>query len=153
MSKFISNFKSMIGLENEDLYDEYEDNDTEEVETYEEAAPIVTSRKKEFPIANKVVNIHNPGNTKVNIIKPTTFDEAPQICDDLKSKKIVVVNTTGLEPRVAQRLLDFMAGACYALGGDLQEVESGVYVLSPTGVDVSRDLKGDTNTKGFLNWR
>ena len=89
----------------------------------------------------------------MNIIKPSTFDEAPQICDSLKENKIVVVNTTGLEPRTAQRLLDFIAGATYALGGDLQEVEHGIYVLSPSMVEVTRELKEDTTAKGFLNWK
>ena len=112
----------------------------------------IINRRKEIREQNKVVSIHG-GNQKVNIIKPSTFDEAPQICDSLKENKIVVVNTTGLEPKTAQRLLDFIAGATYALGGDLQEVEHGIYVLSPSMVEVTRELKEDTTAKGFLNWK
>ena len=66
---------------------------------------------------------------------------------------IVVVNTSSLEPRTAQRLLDFIAGATYALSGDLQEVENGVYVLSPSMVEVKRDQKEESSIKGFLNWK
>ena len=143
----------MMGFEDEDLYDDYEE-ETEEMEKQEEPKESysIINRRKEIREQNKVVSIHG-GNQKVNIIKPSTFDEAPQICDSLKENKIVVVNTTGLEPRTAQRLLDFIAGATYALGGDLQEVEHGIYVLSPSMVEVTRELKEDTTAKGFLNWK
>lgn len=152
MGKFMTSIKSMIGMEDEDIYDEFEE-EVEKEEEYEEAPVSVLSRKRESQQVNKVVPIHGNAGTKLTIIKPTTFDEAPQICDNLKSKMIVVVNTTGLEPKVAQRLLDFMAGATYAMAGDLQEVESGVYVLSPSGIEVMKEIKADTTTKSFLNWR
>jgi cell division inhibitor SepF len=153
MGKMLSSLKNMMGFEDEDLYDDYEE-ETEETEKQEEPKESysIINRRKEMREQNKVVSIHG-GNQKVNIIKPSTFDEAPQICDSLKENKIVVVNTTGLEPKTAQRLLDFIAGATYALGGDLQEVEHGIYVLSPSMVEVTRELKEDTTAKGFLNWK
>lgn len=153
MGKMLSSLKNMMGFEDEDLYDEYEEEavETERQEEPKESYSII-NRRKEIREQNKVVSIHG-GNQKVNIMKPSTFDEAPQICDSLKENKIVVVNTTGLEPRTAQRLLDFIAGATYALGGDLQEVEHGIYVLSPSMVEVTRELKEDTTAKGFLNWK
>lgn len=153
MGKMLSSLKNMMGFEDEDLYDEYEEEavETERQEEPKESYSII-NRRKELREQNKVVSIHG-GNQKVNIIKPSTFDEAPQICDSLKENKIVVVNTTGLEPKTAQRLLDFIAGATYALGGDLQEVEHGIYVLSPSMVEVTRELKEDTTAKGFLNWK
>ena len=101
---------------------------------------------------NKVVNLHGSP-MKVMILKPETFDEAPMISDSLKENKIVVVNTSSLEPKTAQRLLDFIAGATYALSGELQEVENGVYVLTPSTVDVSRDMKEESSSKSFLNWK
>lgn len=153
MGKIMSSLKNMMGFEDEDLYDDYEEEtvETEKQEEPKESYSII-NRRKEMREQNKVVSIHG-GNQKVNIIKPSTFDEAPQICDSLKENKIVVVNTTGLEPKTAQRLLDFIAGATYALGGDLQEVEHGIYVLSPSMVEVTRELKEDTTAKGFLNWK
>jgi cell division inhibitor SepF len=86
------------------------------------------------------------------IIKPTVFEEVTDICDDLKNRKIVVVNTTSMDPKVAQRLLDFMGGASYALGGELQEVEKGVYILSPSNVEVTNELKNELSSRGLFNW-
>lgn len=153
MGKMLSSIKNMMGFEDEELYDDYEmeEYEEEEVETPKESYSVL-GRRKEQKEANKVVNLHG-SQTKVHIIKPNTFDEAPQISDSLKANKIVVVNTSGLEPRTAQRLLDFIAGSTYALGGDLQEVENGVYVLSPSTVEVSREAKEEGSLKGLLNWK
>lgn len=119
--------------------------DENEVETNRIVTP--TGKKQ-----GKVVNIHTASSAKVVIIKPTVFEEASDICDDLKNRKIVVVNTTSLEARVAQRLLDFMGGACYALNGELQEVEKGVYIVSPSNVEVSSELKNELSSKGLFSW-
>jgi len=153
MGKRLSSIKNMMGFEDEELYDDYdqEEYEEEEMETPKESYSVL-GRRREQKEVNKVVILHG-GETKVHIIKPNTFDEAPLISDSLKANKIVVVNTSGLEPRTAQRLLDFIAGSTYALGGDLQEVENGVYVLSPSTVEVSREAKEESSLKGLLNWK
>jgi cell division inhibitor SepF len=153
MGKIMASFKNMMGFEDEDIYDEYEAEEMEEETVMEPKENYsVLSRRRESKEQNKVVSLHG-NNAKVHIIKPNTFDEAPQICESLKANMIVVVNTSGLEPRTAQRLLDFIAGATYALSGDLQEVEHGVYVLSPALVEVTRETKEESSIKGFLNWK
>lgn len=153
MGKIMTSFKNMMGFEDEEMYDDYEMEELEEEEIAEpKESYSILSRRRETKEPNKVVNLHG-NNTKINIIKPSTFDEAPQICESLKANMIVVVNTSSLEPRTAQRLLDFIAGATYALSGDLQEVENGVYVLSPSMVEVTRDQKEESSIKGFLNWK
>lgn len=149
--KVINKVMGFLGLE-DDLEEDIEEteevrrekavNDTAQVE------PIISSSKRQ----NKVVSIHTTIAAKVKIVKPTTYEEAADICDELKNRKIVVINTTGLELRVAQRLLDFMGGASYALGGDLEEVEKGVYLLSPATVEVSNDFKSELSNKGIFGW-
>ena len=109
---------------------------------------LMSANKKQ----SKVVNIHTTSSVKVVIIKPEDFDEATTICDSLKSRKIVVVNTTSLEPKTGQRLLDFIGGACYALCGDLQQVEKGVYIISPSNIEVNNELKSELSSKGIFNW-
>lgn len=149
-AKMINKMMGFLGLE-DDV--EYEENDEfEEVEDKEESAEVesmFTSRKSN---QNKVVNIHTTTSAKVVIVKPRDYEEATNICDNLKNRKIVVVNISLLESKVAQRLLDFISGASYALGGELQEVEKGVYILSPSNVEVTNDLKSELTSKGILSW-
>ena len=118
-SKVINKVMGFLGMaeDDEDEVQEIENEDDDR-----DIESLMSANKKQ----SKVVNIHTAGSTKVVIIKPDDFDEATVISDNLKSRKIVVVNTTGLEPRTGQRLLDFVGGVCYALGGELQQVEKGV---------------------------
>lgn len=150
--KVLNKMMGLLGLE-DDLDEEIEE--TEERIEQKKAAnddpfvePIVSTSKKQ----NKVVSIHTTISAKVRIVKPTSYEEAADICDELKNRKILVINTTDLETRTAQRLLDFMGGASYALGGDLEEVEKGVYILSPSTVEVSNDFKNELSTKGIFGW-
>jgi len=147
--KMINKMMGFLGLE-DDL-----EEDIEEVEEgknakndFTDVESIVNSKRQ-----NKVVSIHTTISAKVRIVKPTTYEEAADICDELKNRKIIVINTTGLETRIAQRLLDFMGGASYALGGDLEEIEKGVYILSPSSVEVSSDLKNELSAKKIFGWK
>jgi cell division inhibitor SepF len=146
----INKMMGFLGLE-EDI-DIEENGEREEIVREEEVGQVESLFNSSKKQANKVVNIHTAASAKVVIIKPSDYDEAANICDNLRNRKIVVVNTTSLEPRIAQRLLDFIGGACYALSGELQQVEKGVFILSPSNVEVSNDLKNELSSRGILNW-
>ncbi|MBD7910056.1 MULTISPECIES: cell division protein SepF [Clostridium] len=151
MSSMLTKVKSFLGFgEYEDEYDEYDDfDDVENEEEVEEGIePVIQNNKRN----NKVVNIHTSSSTKVTITKPLAYEEATEISDALKSRRIVLVNTSALEIRIAQRLLDFISGTCYALGGELQEIEKGVYILSPSNVEVTNELKSELSSKAMFNW-
>ena len=84
--------------------------------------------------------------------QPYSYDEAREIAEAIKNRKIVVVNTTAMETKVAQRLVDFISGACCVLGAQLQEVEQRVYLLSPSNVEVSNELRTEISSKALFNW-
>lgn len=150
-AKMINKMMGFLGLEEDVDLDEREEREVElEEKNISEVEPIFSTSKKAGK--SNVVNIHTAASAKVVIIKPNDYDEAANICDNLRNRKIVVVNTTALEAKIAQRLLDFIGGACYALSGELQQVEKGVYILSPSNVEVSNDLKSELTSKGILNW-
>ncbi|MCB2288914.1 cell division protein SepF [Clostridium sp. CS001] len=145
MSKVINKVMGFLGMSEEDGDEIQEmENDDENMEI----ESLMSANKKQ----SKVVNIHTTSSVKVVIIKPEDFDEATTICDSLKSRKIVVINTTVLDPKTGQRLLDFIGGACYALCGDLQQVEKGVYIISPSNIEVNNELKNELSSKGIFNW-
>jgi cell division inhibitor SepF len=145
MSKVMNKVMGFLGMSDEDVAEVQETDNEEENMDIES---LMSANKKQ----SKVVNIHTTSSVKVVIIKPEDFDEATTICDSLKSRKIVVVNTTSLEPKTGQRLLDFIGGACYALCGDLQQVEKGVYIISPSNIEVNNELKSELSSKGIFNW-
>lgn len=150
MSDMETKLKSFLGFGEYDEYDEEFDDldELEDEDGLEEAIEPVIQNKKN----NKVVNIHTSSSAKVTITKPVAYEEATEICDALKNRRIVLVNTTALEIRIAQRLLDFISGSCYALGGELQEIEKGVYILSPSNVEVTNELKSELSSKALFSW-
>jgi cell division inhibitor SepF len=148
MSNVLSKVKSLLGFEDYEEYDDYEDEGYEkEIVEDDEVEPVITNKKN-----SKVVNIHTSSATKVTITKPVDYEEATEICEALKNRRIVLVNTTVLELKIAQRLLDFISGSCYALGGELQQIEKGVYLLSPSNVEVTNELKNELSSKALFNW-
>lgn len=147
MSKVLTKFKEIIGL-SEDEFDEYDE--TEEYDEEEEAVqpPVIHQTQK----GTKVVNIHSNSTTKVMVTKPQDYDDAREIAEALKNRKIILVNATALETKIAQRLVDFVSGACYVLGAQLQEIEHRVYLLSPSNVEVTNELKTELSSKALFNW-
>lgn len=148
--KLLNKMAGILGLE-DDLDEELEEVDEElEGMDEQEVEPIISSSSKRN---GKVVSIHTAVSAKIKIIKPASYEEAADICDELKNRKIIIVNTSGLETKIAQRLLDFMGGASYALNGNLEEVEKSVYILAPSNVEVTNELKSQLiSSKGIFNW-
>lgn len=80
-------------------------------------------------------------NMEVCVIKPTTMEEAREIADTLVDNSAVILNLEGIDVELAQRIIDFTSGACYSLGGSLQQVSSYIFVLGPYNVDITGDLQ------------
>lgn len=143
--KMLNKIMGFLGLE-----DEYDD-EIEEVEENDESTKEIQFTPKNSKSQSKVVSIHT-STARVSIVKPSTFEEATSICDDIKNRKIVVFNITEMDPKTAQRFLDFLGGTSYALTGDLEEVERGVYIISPSNVEVTNELKNELSTRGIFDW-
>lgn len=150
MSDVMNKVKNILGFgEYEDYEEEYEEGDDIDEIQDDTIEPVISNTKKG---QNKVVNIHTNSTARVTITKPLSYEDATEICDALKNRRIVVVNTTGMDTKIAQRLLDFISGSCYALGGELGQIERGVYILSPSNVEVTNELKTELSSKALFNW-
>jgi cell division inhibitor SepF len=78
---------------------------------------------------------------EVCVIRPNTFEDAREITDTLINGRTVVLNMEGLNVEVAQRIIDFTCGACYALNGNLQKVSNFIFVITPSSVEISGDFQ------------
>ena len=81
------------------------------------------------------------GKSEVFVIKPQETDEAQSVIDFLKSGRTIVINIEGLSVDVAQRIIDYVGGACYAMGGSLNVVSSNIFIATPQDIEVSGDLR------------
>lgn len=78
---------------------------------------------------------------EVIVIRPTTMEDTREIADTLMASCTVVLNLEGLDVYLAQRIIDFTCGSCYSLGGSLQKISAYIYILTPSGVDISGDFQ------------
>lgn len=109
-------------------------------EEYDEPAPVKGKSKssgKITPIRQKKAGTSG---MEVCVIKPTSVDDEREIADTLLSERTVILNVEGLDIEIAQRIIDFVSGSCYAIRGNLQKVSSFIFIISPASVDISGDF-------------
>ncbi|MCI4140267.1 cell division protein SepF, partial [Bacillus vallismortis] len=65
------------------------------------------------------------------------YAEAQEIADHLKNRRAVVVTLQRIQHDQAKRIVDFLSGTVYAIGGDIQRIGSVIFLFKPVNVDVS----------------
>ena len=76
------------------------------------------------------------GGSKMILIEPRAYSESQTIADHLKKRNSVVVNLKRVTSDQAKRIIDFLTGCVYAIGGDLQKLGNGIYLCTPKNVSV-----------------
>ncbi len=89
--------------------------------------------------ARKDPEIHPASADKVSLklLQPKSHIEATKIADKLKDGCIVLLDISQLTKDQAHRLVDFLAGVAYVLGGEMIKTNKSTIVVSPAGVDIS----------------
>ncbi len=83
--------------------------------------------------------------SKMMLLEPRAYSESQQIADYLKSRSAVVVNLKRVTPDQAKRIVDFLSGTIYAIGGDLQKLGGGIFLCTPNNVNVEGKISDDSN--------
>lgn len=113
------------------------------------APPYIKSEPKSFRSASKVSSIRSQSGLRndmeVTVIRPTTMENTREIADTLLANCTVVLNLEGIDVDLAQRIIDFAGGTCYAIGGSLQKVSSYIFILTPSNVEISGDIQDILN--------
>ena len=155
MDKMINKMSLNEDPDDDYLYDdEYEDEEEEvkpkkslfskpeEPEDYEEQprqAPLRALRKE------KVTPMRQPkrgaDGMEVCVIKPVNVEDSREITDTLLSDRTVVLNLEGLDVDIAQRIIDFASGSCFAMRGNLQKISHYIFIITPPSVDISGDFQ------------
>lgn len=106
---------------------------------------MIVDADDEMEEEEEVVNDNdcNSSNGKMILLEPRAFSESQQIADHLKKKNTVVVNMKRVTPDQAKRIVDFLSGTVYALGGDLQKIGGGIFLCTPKNVNVEGAITDD----------
>lgn len=76
------------------------------------------------------------GTNNVVVSYPRTYSDVQRLIDSLRNKQAAIVDIAKIDQRDAQRILDFLSGAIYALGGSQQRIASSIYLLTPGGISI-----------------
>lgn len=81
---------------------------------------------------------------KMILLEPRAYSESTQIADHLKARNSVVVNLKRVTSDQAKRIIDFLSGCIYAIGGTMQKIGIGIYLCTPKNVNVQGQISDDS---------
>lgn len=73
----------------------------------------------------------------VVVYEPKTPEDVQTLIDYLKRREPAIINLDNIDMESAQRILDFVSGAIYALNGSVHRVANNIFLLSPEGVEIT----------------
>ena len=103
------------------------------------AAPVAPAAPTGF--SGHVVSASHAGKQEVTLFRPVNFNDASKAADDLRARKIVVVNLENVDKAMARRVVDFLSGCAYSLDGSVKKIAQAAYLFCPSHMAVSGDLE------------
>lgn len=76
---------------------------------------------------------------ELKVVKPTEFKDGTSIAEHLLCKRTVVLNLEEADKDTQRRLIDFLFGVAYSIGGEIKKVANNAYVITPQNVAISND--------------
>ena len=133
--------KKFVRNDNADLEEDYDDIYAipEDIQMKMSGDDNVTNLSDMDSPTRKDPEIHpaTPDKVALKLLQPKSHTEATKIADKLKEGCIVLLDISNLTKEKAHRLVDFLAGVAYVLGGEMIKTNKNTIVVSPAGVDIS----------------
>ncbi len=137
--RFLDRILRFIGIEEDELAVAVEEESRMPLQEPPTSPPSqVAARPKHRP-AEAAVDVVEPEPLqpfKVAVVQPQVFDDVQSIADRVKQLEPVVLSLEKADRETARRVLDFMSGTIYTLGGDIQRLNKNIFLLAPPGVEV-----------------
>ncbi|MBC2190065.1 cell division protein SepF [Listeria booriae] len=100
---------------------------------------------------HKVVSMNGAQfSSQMVLVEPRVYAEAQELSDYLKEYKTVVVNLQRISHDQAIRIVDFLSGTVYALGGDIQRIGNNIFLCTPENVEVDGAISEMLEEQDFM---
>lgn len=136
--RFWDKLLALIGFEMEEVEDEEERPLPPPPPAREQ---VVEEWVEDLPHGGKkrgtLVSLPGQKQVKVVVVEPRSFEEVQSIADHLKSRRPIILNLEVTDKEQAQRILNFLSGCIYALGGEMQRISNGIFFFAPSNVDIA----------------
>ena len=156
-------------------YEDDEDDFLDEAEDFEETPQVEKPKMNPFAgfsfggekteTENKIPSPVRPGSNKacgkvVNLAggtsamqmvlaKPDRFEAAVEVADHLRDRRAVLMNLETTPKDTARRLIDFLSGVAYAMGGKIKKVSANTYIITPSSVNLMGELMDELESTSF----
>lgn len=80
------------------------------------------------------------------LVKAKSYDDMQSIAKNIKDRKVVIVNFEDMDKETAQRMVDFLSGAVFALDGMPKKVSGSTFLFSSSQVDLEGQIMEDTGS-------
>jgi cell division inhibitor SepF len=115
--------------------------DYQEDDWFNEEEVFPTSKKSKFNPNHNVVNLQSvKQHTKMMLVEPHTYDETQEMADHLRNRRAIVVNLQRLNLDQAKRVVDFLSGTVYAIGGDIQKLGANIFLCTPDNIEIQGSI-------------
>lgn len=98
-------------------------------------APVRRTTSNRGERVDEMYNIHR--------MHAKTIDDGKQITELLKNRTTVIINLEGVDLAIAQRIIDYTSGSCFALDAKLESISSYIFMASPSSANVTADITGE----------
>lgn len=163
MASFLRRTMVMLGLVDDDEYDEYEHYDEPQSATVrprplpepvEPGPGPVRALPRDYDQGGVTVQarpavVRPVQSPRVHVVQPQGFNDAQEIGERLKTGQPVIVNFQDVDADLSRRLIDFCSGATYVLDAKMKQVAKRVFLLTPSNVDVSDEEKRRLQERGL----
>ncbi|HOV69035.1 MAG TPA: cell division protein SepF [Clostridia bacterium] len=157
MAKIFDKMLDFLGVENDEYEEDSEEEYREEARpSSREREPIHTIRRRSEDAPDFQPPANEPRRRRPNLVgvpggqaqprqnlvlyQPQSNDDTQNIIDYMKAHRSVIINLEHLENETAQRILDYVSGASYALNGKIHKISSEIFLLAPLDASVMNNM-------------
>lgn len=126
-------------------------------EDYEEDSPSTPTAKSQptpttpnRPVdSRKVVAMRSakPSTSHIAICEPRIYSDAKSIAKQITGGDAVIVNFARVDEAQAQRIVDFLNGTAFAVGGEIKRIGEQIFLCTPHNFEVSGDVAANLGTQ------
>ncbi len=74
---------------------------------------------------------------ELKVVRPEKYEDVVGIAEHLLNHCTVVLNLELANKDVSRRMLDFLSGVAFSIGGQVCRIANNTYIITPSNVDVS----------------
>jgi len=130
-----------------DEYDEdYEDDQATAPVAQSKPTPTTPTRPVD---SRKVVAMRSakPNTSHIAICEPRIYSDAKSIAKQITGGDAVIVNFARVDESQAQRIVDFLNGTAFAVGGEIKRIGEQIFLCTPHNFEVSGDVAANLGTQ------